>query len=56
MLSGPTPSAVAMVGAAVLRMVVSSDSIRKATATSHGSNRRVVSAGAAGELSFTNAG
>src|ERR1017187_7302033 len=39
MLSGATPSALAMVGTAVFRMVVSSDSMKKATATSHGNNR-----------------
>ncbi len=36
MLSGATWSASAMVGTAVLRMVVSSDSMKNATATSHG--------------------
>ena len=39
MLRGTTPSASAMVGTAVLRMVVSSDSIRNATATIQGSRR-----------------
>src|SRR6476646_2726223 len=39
MLSGATPSAAAMVGTAVLRMVVSSDSMKNATATSHGTRR-----------------
>src|ERR1035438_2398735 len=39
MLSGATPSALAMVGTAVFRMVVSSDSMKNATATSQGSNR-----------------
>ena len=39
MLSGATFSAAAMVGTAVFRMVVSSDSMKNATATSHGSNR-----------------
>ena len=36
MLSGATPSALAMAGTAVFRMVVSRDSMKKATATSHG--------------------
>src|SRR5882724_8759829 len=39
MLSGATPSAFAMVGTAVFRIVVSSDSMKKATATSHGNTR-----------------
>src|SRR5580704_1358785 len=39
MLSGTTCSAVAMLGSAVLRMVVSSDSMKNATATSHGKMR-----------------
>ena len=39
MLSGATWSAVAIVGTAVLRIVVSSDSIKNATAISHGSSR-----------------
>src|SRR5438034_1528627 len=39
MLSGGTASALARVGTAVFRIVVSSDSMKKATATSHGSNR-----------------
>src|SRR5579864_4348739 len=37
MLSACTPKACEMAGTAVLRMVVSSDSMKKATATSHGS-------------------
>src|SRR6185312_10738300 len=41
MLSGTTPSAWAMAGAAVLRMVVSSDSMKNATATSQGRNFRL---------------
>src|SRR5579864_5353547 len=36
MLRGATPRAEEMAGTAVLRIVVSSDSIKKATATSHG--------------------
>src|SRR5471030_2439640 len=36
MLRGATCSACAIVGTAVLRMVVSSDSMKNATATSHG--------------------
>src|SRR5580658_1797719 len=39
MLSGTTCKAVAIAGNAVLRMVVSSDSMKNATATSHGSMR-----------------
>ncbi len=38
MLSGETSSAREIDGTAVLRMVVSSDSMKKATATSHGNN------------------
>src|SRR4051812_34354933 len=38
MLSGATPSAAATVGTAVLRIVVSTASMKKATATSHGSS------------------
>ena len=45
MLSGTTPSAEEMVGTAVLRIVVSSDSMNKATATSHGRSRLEVSEG-----------
>jgi hypothetical protein len=36
MLRGATPRAEEMAGTAVLRIVVSSDSMKKATATSHG--------------------
>ena len=39
MLSGATFKAAAIVGTAVFKMVVSSDSMKNATATSHGSNR-----------------
>jgi hypothetical protein len=39
MLSGATFRAPAMAGTAVFRMVVSNDSMKNATATSHGSNR-----------------
>src|SRR5579862_1300880 len=39
MLSGATLRASAMVGTAVLRIVVSSDSMKNATATSHGKSR-----------------
>ena len=39
MLSGATPSALAIAGTAVFRIVVSSDSMKNATATSHGSSR-----------------
>ena len=38
-LSGTTLRAWAMVGTAVFRIVVSSDSMKKATATSHGNSR-----------------
>ena len=38
-LSGATLSAAAMAGTAVFRIVVSSDSMKNATATSHGNNR-----------------
>src|SRR5260370_11744528 len=46
MLSGVTSIACAIVGTAVLRIVVSSDCMKKATATSHGSSRLLVSVGA----------
>ena len=39
MLSGVTANALAITGTAVFKMVVSSDSMKKATATSHGSMR-----------------
>jgi hypothetical protein len=39
MLSGPTWSAAEIAGTAVLRIVVSSDSMKNATATSQGNNR-----------------
>jgi hypothetical protein len=39
MLSGATPRAEEIVGTAVLRIVVSSDSMKKATATSQGRSR-----------------
>src|ERR1700733_3915350 len=45
MLRGATPRAEEMVGTAVLRIVVSSDSIKNATATSHGRSRLEVSEG-----------
>src|SRR5580698_2413103 len=45
MLSGATCRASAIVGRAVLRMVVSSDSMKNATATSHGRTRFTVSVG-----------
>ena len=38
MLSGGTLSASAMAGTAVFKIVVSNDSMKNATATSHGSN------------------
>jgi hypothetical protein len=46
MLRGVTPSAEEMVGTAVLRIVVSSDSMKKATATSQGKRRLEASVGA----------
>src|SRR6266516_6139874 len=48
MLSGATASAFAMAWTAVFRIVVSSDSMKKATATSHGNNRFTDLLGAAG--------
>src|ERR1043165_8149630 len=48
MLSGATASAFAMAGTAVFRIVVSSDSMKKATATSQGNNRFTDVSGAAG--------
>jgi hypothetical protein len=42
MLSGGTLSACAMTGTAVFKMVVSSDSMKKPTATSHGTRRLAV--------------
>jgi hypothetical protein len=45
MLSGVMLRASEMAGTAVLRMVVSSDSMKKATATSHGSKRKAASEG-----------
>jgi hypothetical protein len=47
MLRGATPSADEIAGTAVLRIVVSSDSIKKATATSQGSRRFEASEGLA---------
>jgi xanthine/uracil permease len=41
MLSGATLSAAAMAGTAVLRIVVSSDSMKNATATNHGTKRKL---------------
>src|ERR1700677_2150236 len=48
MLSGATPSAFAIVGTAVFRIVVSSDSMKNATATSQGNTRFADAPGAAG--------
>ena len=45
MLSGTTFSAAAIDGSAVFRIVVSSDSMKNATATSHGSMRLTLSLG-----------
>src|ERR1035437_11016850 len=41
MLSGATPSAEAIVGTAVFRIVVSNDSMKNATAISHGNSRKL---------------
>jgi hypothetical protein len=49
MLSGATSKAREMAGTAVFRIVVSSDSMKKATATSQGNRRLLESEGAAGE-------
>ncbi len=49
MLSGVTCRAADTVGTAVFRMVVSSDSMKKATATSHGSSRLAASEGWCGD-------
>src|SRR5205085_7417224 len=46
MLSGVAPMALATIGTAVFRIVVSSDSMKNATATSHGSTRRMAGNGA----------
>lgn len=47
MLSGATLSALAIAGTAVFKIVVSSDSMKNAIATSHGNNRLLdVSTGA----------
>ncbi len=48
MLSGATWSAAAIVGTAVLRIVVSSDSMKNATAISQGTSRLLESASGAG--------
>jgi hypothetical protein len=45
MLSGATLSAAEIVGTAVFRIVVSSDSIKNATATSHGKSRLLAADG-----------
>src|SRR5580700_933596 len=45
MLSGATCKAAEMAGTAVFRIVVSSDTIKNATATSHGSRRLLETAG-----------
>jgi hypothetical protein len=49
MLSGATPRAEEMAGTAVLRIVVSSDSMKNATATSHGKIRLAASDTVVGE-------
>jgi len=48
MLSGATFSASEMAGTAVLRIVVSNDSMKNATATSHGKRRLLEAVGASG--------
>ena len=50
MLSGVTASAFAMAGTAVFKIVVSSDSMKKATATSHGNMRFAAMPGSAVRL------
>jgi hypothetical protein len=45
MLRGPTWRAFEIAGTAVLRMVVSRDSMKNATATSHGSSRLLAAEG-----------
>jgi hypothetical protein len=45
MLSGATLRAAAIAGTAVLRIVVSNDSIKNATATSHGKSRLLAADG-----------
>jgi hypothetical protein len=50
MLSGTTCRADEMAGMAVLRMVVSSDSMKNATATSHGKRRLLASEGWNGDV------
>jgi hypothetical protein len=52
MLNGATFSAAAIVGTAVFKMVVSSDSMKNATATSHGSNALLVLPGVMGDENF----
>src|SRR5262245_40945404 len=53
MLSGAIFSAAATVGTAVLRIVVSSDSMKDATATNHGTRRLTGSPPAGAALSLT---
>ena len=48
MLSGATFSASEIAGTAVLRIVVSNDSMKNATATSHGKSRLLEADGASG--------
>jgi hypothetical protein len=48
MLSGATFNASEMAGTAVLRIVVSRDSMKNATATSHGKSRLLEADGASG--------
>jgi hypothetical protein len=53
MLSGVTAKAFAIAGTAVLRIVVSSACMKKATATSQGSRRLTLAVDWAGELDGT---
>jgi hypothetical protein len=53
MLSGATANALAMAGTAVFKMVVSSDSMKKATATSQGNKRFTDVLGSAGGMETT---
>jgi hypothetical protein len=55
MLKGATPRAEEMAGTAVLRIVVSNDSMKNATATSHGRRRLAACEGSDTEGGETNA-
>jgi hypothetical protein len=53
MLSGATTNALAMAGTAVFKIVVSNDSMKKATATSQGNKRFTDVLGSAGGIATT---